>query len=42
MEFVQQIYDFILYIIKTIKGLVASLRGDEEETTIVDDAATEA
>lgn len=35
MEFVQQIYDFIMYLINTIKGLVASLKGEEEPTTIV-------
>lgn len=38
MEFVQKIYDFILYIVNTIKGLVASLKGEEEPTTIVSDA----
>ncbi len=37
MEFVQKVYDFILYLINTIKGLVASLKGEEEPTTIVDD-----
>ena len=36
MEFVNKIYDFILYLINTIKGLVASLKGEEEPTTIVD------
>ena len=35
MEFVQKVYDFIIYLINTIKGLVASLKGEEEETTIV-------
>ncbi len=29
MEFVQKIYDFILYIVNTIKDLVASLKGEE-------------
>ena len=42
MEFVQKIYDFILYIINTIKGLVASLKGEEETTVIVDDTTAEA
>ncbi|GEM_PF-3002545 len=35
MEFVNQIYEFILYLINTIKGLVAALKGEEEPTTIV-------
>lgn len=35
MEFVDKIYEFIMYIIKTIKGLVASLKGEEEETTTI-------
>lgn len=39
MEFIDQLYQFILYLIKTIKGLVLSLKGVEEETepTIVDE-----
>lgn len=39
MEFVQKIYDFIIYLINTIKGLVSSLKGEEEvtEAPIVDD-----
>lgn len=41
MDFVQKIYDFIMYIIKTIKGLVASLKGEEEETTIKNETVTE-
>lgn len=36
MDFVQKVYDFILYLINTIKGLVSSLKGEEESTTIVD------
>lgn len=35
MEFVQKIYDFILYLVNTLKGLIASLKGEEEPTTIV-------
>lgn len=43
MEFVQKIYDFILYLVNTIKGLVAALKGEEEEgTTIVPETTTEA
>lgn len=42
MDFVQQVYDFILYLINTIKGLVASLKGEEEEeTTIKNETVTE-
>lgn len=39
MEFIDQFYQFILYLIKTIKGLVVSLKGEEVETepTIVDE-----
>jgi len=34
MEFVQKIADFIMYLIRTIKDLVASFTGkNEEETT---------
>lgn len=38
MEFVDQLYQFVLYLIKTIKGLVLSLKGveEEEEPTIVE------
>ncbi len=35
MEFVNQVYEFIMYLINTIKGLVASLKG-EEPTTLKD------
>ncbi len=43
MEFVQKIYDFILYLVNTIKGLVAALKGEEEEgTTIKSDETTTA
>lgn len=43
MEFVQKIYDFILYLVNTIKGLVSSLKGEEEPTKapIVDDTDNE-
>lgn len=43
MEFVQKIYDFILYLIDTIKGLVAALKGEEEPTVVPGDetSATE-
>lgn len=34
MEFVQKIYDFILYLIDTIKGLVAALKGEEEPSVV--------
>lgn len=40
MEFVQQVYDFIIYLINTIKGLVAALKGEEEPTTLVKDPET--
>lgn len=39
MEFVNQVYEFIMYLINTIKGLVASLKG--EETTTIKDATDE-
>lgn len=42
MDFVQKIYDFILYLVNTIKGLVAALKGEEEETTIKTDETTTA
>ncbi len=42
MDFVNKIYDFIMYLIKTIKGLVLSLKGEEEETTLVIDTEIEA
>ncbi len=35
MELVNKVYEFILYLINTLKGLIASLKGEEEETTIV-------
>ena len=35
MELVQKIYDFILYLVNTIKGLVSALKGEEESTTII-------
>lgn len=41
MDFVQKVYDFILYLINTIKGLVTSLKGEEEETTIKNETVTE-
>lgn len=41
MDFVQKIYDFIIYLINTIKGLVLSLKGEEEPTTIVDGTEAE-
>lgn len=41
MDFVQKIYDFILFIIKTIKGLVASLKGEEETTATIVPAESE-
>ncbi len=40
MEFVQKIYDFIIYIINTIKGLVASLKGEEEPTVVPNEETT--
>lgn len=40
MEFVQKIYDFILYLINTIKGLVAALKGEEEPSVIPDEDET--
>lgn len=35
MEFVQQIYDFILYLVNTLKGLVAALKGEEDTSVDV-------
>lgn len=39
MEYVDKLYQFILYLIKTIKSLVAGIKGEEIETepTIVDE-----
>lgn len=39
MEFIDQFYQFILYFIKTIKELVAGIKGEavETEPTIVDE-----
>lgn len=43
MEFVQKIYDFIMYLVNTIKGLVLALKGEEPESeTIVDDTTVTA
>lgn len=39
MEFIDKIYQFVLYLIKSIRGLVLSIKGEEEDVppTIVDD-----
>lgn len=37
MEFVQKIYDFILYLVNTIKDLVSSLKGEEGTSVKPDD-----
>ena len=39
MEFVNQVYEFIMFLINTIKGLVASIKG--EETPTIKDETTE-
>lgn len=39
MDFVNQVYEFIMYLINTIKGLVASLKGEEEP--VIKDATDE-
>ncbi len=41
MEIIQKIYDFILYLINTIKGLVAAIKGEEEGTTIIPEVTGE-
>lgn len=37
MEFVNEIYEFIMYLINTLKGLIGFIKGDEEQTTVVVD-----
>ena len=37
MEIVQKIYDFIMYLVNTLKGLISSLKGEEEATTLIVD-----
>ena len=42
MDFVNKIYEIIMYFINTISGLVKFFKGEEEEsTTIIDDTETE-
>ena len=37
MDFVNQIYDFIMYLVNTLKGLIGFIKGEEEPTTVVVD-----
>lgn len=42
MEFVNKIYEIIMYFVNTISGLVKFFKGEEEETeTIVNDTDSE-
>ena len=34
MEFVQEFFDFILYLVETIKGMVKSLSGKDDGFTL--------
>ncbi len=40
MEFVNKVYEIILYFVETLKGLIKFFKGEEEET-VVDDTVTE-
>ena len=36
MEFIQEFFDFILYLVETIKGMVKTLSGKDDKDTGLD------